>query len=363
MLFTLLKLGCKSAVICQLYKMFHMYTNYRVFSPFELCPNLWPASSYWPVSTGSCFVFLGMCQALPPFIFLLHFTVSLRVRGDTVVLACSLEHKILSLQTVGLRYSTWCLTAPHTVSAYDDSAFVPVAGSGYFTMHTDWLCAESPSGKLSNVEFCKVRLAPGLCICRWWLYTYIWRRRIPVCSFSPHPWRLWLSNCRGGASPSSYCSSTFLQKTTLLVSQWVRGIHSTACHAAAPNYLPFTYPTFLSWSFALPAPFPETYLSYTKPVSGRAFSIPLRPSSTSLVSLLPLPHSQNPPVFLHCVSSFCSNERQGSARQTPGVWQSYLLCLHISSSGAPSLSFPSPSLRLPFSLPEHQSCRLLAVWF
>lgn len=141
-----------------------------------------------------------------------------------------------------------------------------------------------------------------------------------MCSFSPHPRRLWLSNCRGGAFPELVLQFHFPpENNPASESVGQGGFTHTACHAAAPNYLPFTYPTFLSWSFVLPPPFPETYLSYTEPVSGRAFSSPLRPSSTSLVSLLPLPHSQNPPVFLHCVSSFCSNERQGSARYTPGV--------------------------------------------
>lgn len=43
-----------------------------------------------------------------------------------------------------------------------------------------------------------------------------------MCSLSPHPQRLLLSNCGGGASPSSHRSSSYLQKTALLVSQWVR---------------------------------------------------------------------------------------------------------------------------------------------
>lgn len=125
---------------------------------------------------------------------------------------------------------------------------------------------------------------------------------------------------------------------TLLVSLWVRGIFSATCHATDPNYSPSTYLPSLSGSFVLPAPFPETQLNSTNPVRRKAFSNPLCPSSPSVVSLL-LPRI----LLSSCtVSSFCFNERKRSAGQTPGVWQSYLLCLHIYSS--PSfLSFsPSP---------------------
>lgn len=97
------------------------------------------------------------------FFYFLHFTVSLCVCCDMVVLACSLEHKILSLQTAGLWYSTWCLTAPHTVSAFDDSAFVPAAGFWHFTMHTDCDClplSNPPSPpnppKKENCQMCSL---------------------------------------------------------------------------------------------------------------------------------------------------------------------------------------------------------------
>lgn len=68
---------------------------------------------------------------------------SLCVHCDMVVLACSLEHKMLSLQAAGLWYSTWRLTASHTVSAFDDSAFVPATVFRYFTVNTDCDCAAS----------------------------------------------------------------------------------------------------------------------------------------------------------------------------------------------------------------------------
>lgn len=98
-----------------------------------------------------------------------HFTASLCVRCDTAVPACSPERKILSLQTAGLWYSTWRLTAPRTVSAFDDGAFVPAAGFCYFTTHTDCDCvprstASPTSPHLPSREncqmwsFCKVRL-------------------------------------------------------------------------------------------------------------------------------------------------------------------------------------------------------------
>lgn len=114
-----------------------------------------------------------------------HFTASLCVRCDTAVPACSPERKILSLQTAGLWYSTWRLTAPRTVSAFDDGAFVPAAGFCYFTTHTDCDCVPrstaspplptSPPGKTVK---CGVFVRWDLqnshhredcCVC--WLYT------------------------------------------------------------------------------------------------------------------------------------------------------------------------------------------------
>lgn len=63
-----------------------------------------------------------------------------------------------------------------------------------------------------------------------------------MCSLSPHPQRLLLSNCGGGASPSSHRSSSYLQITALLVSQWVREggegrggggtLSSLSCHSS-----------------------------------------------------------------------------------------------------------------------------------
>lgn len=88
------------------------------------------------------------------FFFFLHFTVSLCVHCDMVVLACSPEHKILSLQTAGLWYSTWCLTASCTVSAFDDSAFVPATGFWYFTTHTDCDCV--PLSRTPPQENCQM---------------------------------------------------------------------------------------------------------------------------------------------------------------------------------------------------------------
>lgn len=90
------------------------------------------------------------------FFYFLRFTVSLSVCCDMVVLACSLEHKILSLQTAGLWYSTWRLTASHIVSAFDGSTFVPAAGFGISPrIQILRLCAsqQSITRKLSNVVF------------------------------------------------------------------------------------------------------------------------------------------------------------------------------------------------------------------
>lgn len=95
----------------------------------------------------------------------------------------------------------------------------------------------------------------------------------------------------------------------------------------------------------------------------RFFRSPLCPLSFPRVSLLPLCLIPRilPSSYTACVSSFPSNERQGSARQTPGVWQSYLLCLHISSSIALSLSlFRSHSLCL--SRPLSLNTRAVDSW-
>lgn len=142
--------------------------------------------------------------------------VSLCVHCDMVVLACSLEHKMLSLQTAGLCYSTWRLTASQTVSAFDGIAFVPATVFRYFTVNTDCDCvplSRAPPGKLSNVEFCKVRLAHSHhrqdCLYAGGGSIHIWRRRIPLCSFSPHLQRLLFSDCGGGTSLSSHCTSSY----------------------------------------------------------------------------------------------------------------------------------------------------------
>lgn len=127
--------------------MFRMSSDYWVSSSFDLFEargQPLPADPSWQ----EAILFLLVCVKF--LYFFLRFTVSLCVRCDMVVLACSLEHKILSLQTAGLWYSTWCLTASRTVSAFDDSAFVPDAGFWYFTTHTDCDC----------VPFCRTPRAP-----------------------------------------------------------------------------------------------------------------------------------------------------------------------------------------------------------
>lgn len=226
------------------------------------------------------------------------------MRCDTAVAACSPERKILSLQTAGLWYSTWRLTAPHTVSAFDDGAFVPAAGFCYFTTHTDCDCVPRsrarpplPLPSQENCQmwsFCKVRLANSHHRedCVYVGSIHVWRRRIPVCSLSPHPQRLLLSECGGGASPSSHRSSSYLQKAALLVSQWVGG--GFAQQPVMPQ-LPISClsPTRPSSREAL---FYQRHslkhLSATPNLS--AFRNPLCPS-------LFLPPSQNPPLFLHCL--------------------------------------------------------------
>lgn len=60
--------------------------------------------------------------------------------------ACSPERSILSLETAGLWHGTWCLTASHTVSAFDDWTFVPAAGLWSFSTHTDCDCVPLSRG-------------------------------------------------------------------------------------------------------------------------------------------------------------------------------------------------------------------------
>lgn len=158
-----------------------------------------------------------------------------------------------------------------------------------------------------------------------------------MCSFSPHLQGLLFSDCGGGTSLSSHCTSTN-QKPTESV-----GWGGFTQQHVMPR-LPITCPSptqppsreALSYQHHSPKPITAT----PKPVSAKVFRGPLCPSSFPLVSLLPLCLVPTilPSFHTACVSSFSSNERQGSARQTPGVWQSYLLCLHISSSIARALS-------------------------
>lgn len=209
---------------------------------------------------------------------------------------------MLSLLTAGLWYSTWCLTASHTVSAHD--AFVPVAGFWFFITHTDHNCA--PLSRTPHWENCQIwsgersKLPPAvrLCTSQWQIFVG------GGCSRSTQIFRV-----SAGVVPKFHSPP---KKT---VSLWVRRIFSATCHATDPNYSPSTYPPSLSGSFVLPAPFPETQLNSTNPVRRKAFSNPLCPSSPSVVSLL-LPRI----LLSSCtVSSFCFNERKRSAGQTPGV--------------------------------------------
>jgi len=116
-----------------------------------------------------------------------------------------------------------------------------------------------PCQKLSKVEFCKVRLAHSHhqhdCVCSRRLYTYLEEEEdsggfglfTPTETF--FVFKLW-----GRRLPELTLQFQFHPETALPVSQWVRGgIRPAACQATASNYLSFTHPTFLSWSFVLPA--------------------------------------------------------------------------------------------------------------
>lgn len=256
-------------------------------------------------------------------IFFLYFTVSLSLRCDMVALACSLEHEILSLQTAGVWYSTWCLTASHTVSAFDDSAFVPATGFWYFTMHTECDCRPPPPRKLSNVEFCKVRLANSHhhqdCVYVCGGSIHIWRRRrIPVYSFSPHPQRPFVFKLWGRRPPKLALQFQLPPETALLVSQWVRGFTQQSVMPQLPiTCLSPTQPS--SHDALFYQHHSLKHISATPNLSvegllGAHFSLPL-----SLL-FLSSPSASFPksfpsfPSYTACLSSFCFNERQGSAR-------------------------------------------------
>lgn len=90
-----------------------------------------------------------------------------------------------------------------------------------------------------------------------------------------------------------------------------------SCHSSQLLVSPVPGPPLMKICFTT-----ETYLCSDNPVSReRAFRSPLHPSSFSLVSFLS--HCFIPRILpsfcTACVSFFSSNERQGSAKQTPGV--------------------------------------------
>lgn len=253
-----------------------------------------------------------------PFSSILFFTLC----GDTVVLACSLEHKILWLKTAGPRYSTWCLTASHTVCQ----------PQVFWLFHHAYRLRLCASQQLSNVKFHKVGLANCRqhrgCVYMLAVALYMFGGGGFLCSFSPTAtetlaFKLWgrrLPRARAAVpltskkkSPASESAgqgdslNSLSCRSSQLLAFHLPNLplhealfyqhHSLKRISATPN---LSVEGLLVAHFALPLPLFVLFFLF--------FSLPP-----------PLPHSQNPPVFLHCVSSFCSNERQGSARQTPGV--------------------------------------------
>ena len=264
--------------------------------------------------------------------------------------ACSLEHEILSFQAAGLWYSTWCLTGALTVSVL--SLFF-LGGGGVFThTHTHTHTHTCKDGE----EFCKVRHAHSHhhrdCVHAAEEVSCVFALSTPRNTFCqtvgaaplppPPPPRARAavpvtsrSSGSGGDSPGNLSRHS----SQLLLS-----------HLLGPP---------LSWRFVLPPPFSWNISQQHQTCQWRGFQEPTLPPLPPS-DLFPSSPSASFPRILPssctaCVSSFCSNERQGSARQTPGVWQSYLLCLHVSSSTAHSFSL-SLSLSLSPAPPSHAPC-------
>ena len=276
----------------------HVNLQYRLCSIFE-APR--PASSRWPVLTGGHFVSLGVCQLL------LFFRTSRRlcvcaVTRRSLHVRRSVKFCRYRQQDSGTVPGAWqpLAPSPHLMTVLSCQPLVS-AISPRIQIVTVFLAAElppptSPPGKTVK---CGVFV-------RWDLQTpttarivvyvgsiHVWRRRIPVCSLSPHPQRLLLSNCGGGASPSSHRSSSYLQTTALLVSQWVRAGGEggeLSCHSS--QLLVFHLPSLplAKLCFTSAIPWNISQLHRTCQLLGAHFA----PS-------LFLPPSQNPPLSPHCL--------------------------------------------------------------
>lgn len=144
-----------------------------------------------------------------------------------------------------------------------------------------------------------------------------------LCIHSLHTHRDFLfSNCGGGGSSlSSHCSSSYLQKTALPPSQWVRGIRQQPVMPQLPiTCLSPAQPSSrkaLFYQHHSPKHISATPNLSVEGLLGAHFALPL------LLLFLCSPSDSfpesSPSSYTAFVSSFCSNERQGSARQTPGV--------------------------------------------
>ena len=310
----------------------HVNLQYQVCSISE-APR--PASSCWPVLTGGHFVSLGVCQLL------LFFHTSRRlcvcaVTRRSLHVRRSVKFCRYRQQDSGTVPGAWqpLTPSPHLMTVLSCQPLVS-AISPRIQIVTVFLAAELappfPSPPRKTVK-CGVFVRWDLqtpttvrIVCMLALYMFGGGGFLCVRSLLTH--RDFCCLNVGAAPPRAHTAVPVTSRKRPC--SWVSGsggdsLSSLSCHSSQlvvfhPPGLPLAKLCFTS-----AIPWNISQLHRTCQLLGAHFALPC-------FCLLPriLPSS-----YTACVSSLRSNERQGSARQTPGVWQSYLLCLHISSSPA-----------------------------